>query len=359
MKVTKLGFAVVGAGNIGKVHALALSTIPEAHISVICDQQGASKEVAASYGTDWCSEYREAVTRPDVDVVCVCTPSGNHAEVLIAAAEAGKHVVVEKPIDVTLERAQQILDAVERAGVKLACIFPSRFKVGTHYVREALAKGRLGRLTLANAIVKWYRPDSYYEGSWRGTLALDGGGALINQSIHTIDLLQWLAGPVATVSGQTATLVHQIEGEDTASAVLTFANGALGVIQGATSCWPGEPARLELHGDRGAIILEEGRIVRWTLADAEPGEEARMLALEESLGSGSSDPMGISYEPHRRQLVDMIEAIATDRAPMVDGREALKALEIIQAIYQSSQHGRRVDLPLVVKPAAAATGARI
>lgn len=348
--MNELGFAIIGAGNIGKVHAVALSAIPGTRVAVICDAEASGKPVAEKYGAAWVADYRQAVARPDVDVVCICTPSGSHAEAAIAAAEAGKHVVVEKPIDVTLARGKAIVDAARRAGVKLAGIFPMRFKAGSLAAREALDRGRLGRLALANAIVKWHRPDAYYAGSWRGTLALDGGGALINQSIHSIDLLQWLAGPVAAISGQIATLAHRIEAEDTASAVVTFASGALGAIQGATSCWPGEPARVELHGDRGAIILQEGSIVRWTLADAEPGEEERMLALEGTFGSGSSDPMGITSEPHRRQLADMVAAIAEDRPPAVDGAEALKALEIVLAIYRSSQKGQPVRLPLEAQP---------
>lgn len=343
----EIRFAIIGAGNIGKVHAQAIHVIPGARVSVVCNRgEERGRALAETYGAVWVADYHEAVARDDVDVVCICTPSGTHAEIAEAAAQAGKHLAVEKPLDITLERAHRIIRAVEQAGVKMTCIFPTRFTLGVHMTKQAIEQGRLGRLTLADAYVKWYRSQAYYEGTWRGTWALDGGGALINQSIHSIDLLQWLAGPVDTVFGYTATLAHSIETEDTASAVLKFRNGALGVIQGATSCWPGDRARVELHGHRGTIVLEEGRITKWKLADATPDEEEHMLMLEESGGSGSADPMAIGYELHRRQLVDLVEAIREDRPPAIDGAEAYKALEIILAIYRSAQTGIAVQLPL-------------
>ncbi len=342
-----LRFAIVGAGNIGKLHARAVSASDDARVSVVCDRNAAAGQaLAEAHDADWVDDYRQAVERDDVDVVCVCTPSGAHAEVAEAAAQAGKHLVVEKPIDVTLERADRIIRAAQQAGVKMTCVFPNRFRQGPWAARKAIAEGRLGRLTLADAYVKWYRSQEYYAGTWRGTWALDGGGALINQSIHSIDLLQWLAGPVETVFGHTAILAHDIETEDTASAVLRFRNGAQGVIQGSTACWPGDRARVELHGDRGTIVLQEGCITAWKLADASPDEEAQMLALETAQGSGSADPMGITYELHRRQLAELIEAIRYGRPLAIEGAEGRKALEIILAIYQSVRSGQVVRLPL-------------
>jgi predicted dehydrogenase len=342
-----LSFAVIGAGNIGHVHVQAIAHVDDARVTVICDEvEPSGRALAQACGAEWTPSYEQAVTRPDVDVVSVCTPSGTHAEIAVAAARAGKHLLVEKPIDVTLPRVDQIIGAAREAGVKLACVFPYRFMLGVQQVRKALDEGKLGRMTMADAYVKWYRTQEYYDGSWRGTWALDGGGALMNQSIHSIDLVQWLAGPVETIFGRTATLSHEMETEDTASAVLKFQSGAMGVIQGATSCWPGDCARVELHGDRGTIVLEEGRIVTWKLADAAPGEEERMLALEDSLGSGSQDPKGFSYEMHRRQIVDLVHAIRGDRAPAVEGAEGRKAVEVIRAIYRSAEVGRVVQLPL-------------
>jgi UDP-N-acetyl-2-amino-2-deoxyglucuronate dehydrogenase len=349
IKVVKpLRFAIIGAGNIAKIHVEAMSQIPNASVSVICSRTASTGEaLAATCGATWVADYREAVTRDDVDAVAICTPSATHAEIGIAAAQAGKHLLVEKPIDVTLPQVDALISAAEANQVVLAGIFPLRFMAGVHAAREAVQAGRLGRLTLADVFVKWYRPQSYYGGGWRGTWALDGGGALMNQAIHNIDLLQWLAGPVTSVFGRTATLAHQMEAEDTATAVLTFASGALGVIQGATSTWPGDPARVELRGDQGTIVLEEGRIVVWKLADASPEEEEAMLNLEGGGGgSGAGDPMAIGSERHRRQILDFVEAVQTGRPPLIAGPEARKAVEIIRAIYQSANEGRMVTLPL-------------
>jgi len=342
-----LNFAVIGAGNIGKIQAEAIRHIPDARVTVVCNRgEAAGRALAEKYGAAWVADFQEAVTREDVDVVTICTPSGTHMEIAVAAAQAGKHLLVEKPIDITLARVDQILSAVEQAGVVLACVFPLRFAQGVHKAKAALDAGRLGRLALADVFVKWYRPQSYYDGSWRGTWQIDGGGALMNQSIHNIDLVQWLAGPVESVMARTATLAHTMQTEDTATAVLTFTNGALGVIQGATSCWPGDRARVELHGDRGTIVLEEGRIVVWKLADAAPGEEEAMLNLEQQQGSGAADPTAIGYEMHRRQIVDLLEAIRHGRPPAIQGAEARRSVEIIRAIYLAASQQRLVTFPI-------------
>ena len=343
-----VGFAVIGAGNIGKIHLDAISNVDNARAVVVCDRyEEGGRSAADAYGTEWVADYREAVVRDDVDVVAVCTPTGTHMEIAEAAAAAGKHLFVEKPLDVNLNRADRIIQVADDADVKLACIFPRRFSAGVRLAREAIQAGRLGRLTLADVSVKWYRPQSYYGGSdnWRGTWRLDGGGALMNQSIHYIDLLQWLVGPVDQVYAHTATLAHEMEAEDTAVALLKFAGGALGTVQGSTSCWPGEPARIAIHGDRGSIELEENQIVQWKLADAGPDEEAAMLNLEAASGSGAADPTAIGSEMHQRQVEDLIEAILTDRPPFIAGIEGRNAIEIIRAIYRSAETGRSISLP--------------
>ena len=346
--MSSLKFAIIGAGNIGRIHAEAIARIPGARLTVVCNRgSGAGMDLAKPHGAEWIPHYQDAVQHPEVDVVSICTPSGTHAEIAETAAAAGKHLLVEKPLDITLSRVDRILSAASHANVTLASVFPSRFMKGVHQAKQALDAGRLGRLTLADAHVKWFRPPSYYEVGWRGTWELDGGGALMNQSIHSIDLLQWLAGPVDCVFARTATLSHDIKTEDTAVALLEFAHGGLGVIQGATSCWPGTAARIELRGDQGTIVLEEGRIVTWQLADAEDEEEAVMLSLEADTGSGSQDPMGIGSENHRLQILDLIEAIHGERAPAVAGAEGRKAVEIVRAIYRSTITGMPVQLPLM------------
>ena len=339
-------FAIVGAGNIGGVTAQAIAAVPEARLTAICDHsEMAARRLAETCGAAWEINPERAVQREDVDVVCVCTPSGLHAEIAVAAAAAGKHLWVEKPLDINLPRIDRIIRSTEEHGVRLTCVFPYRFMLGSQKAAEAVQQGRLGRLVTAEAVVHWYRPQSYYDGSWHGTWKLDGGGALMNQAIHSIDLLQWLAGPVTTVFARTTTRAHQMETEDTAAAVLTFENGALGSIQGSTACFPGEKARVSLHGDQGTIGIEEGRIVSWKLSDARPEEEAEMLRLEQAQASGSQSATGLGYEMHRRQLAQFVEALRNDTVLAVSGAEARKSVEIIRAIYHSSRRGLPVNLP--------------
>ena len=340
-----LRFCIVGAGSIGGVHAQAIGAIPEAKVTVVCSRsEKSAATLAEKINAAWTTDCQAAVARNDVDVVCVCTPSGAHAEVAVAAAAAEKHLVVEKPLEVTLERVDRIIEAARRAGVKLTCIFPLRFMEGATLAKKAMDAGRLGRLVLADAYIKWHRTQEYYETSdWKGTWALDGGGALMNQGIHNIDLLNYLVGPVESVVARTATLAHRMETEDAAVALLIFASGALGAIEGSTASWPGDSGRVELHGDRGTIALEDGRIVTWKLADAAPDEEEQMLG-EASLGSGASSPTAIGYEMHRRQLADMVEAVLHDRPPAISGAEGRESVAIIRAIYDSSQQGKWVKL---------------
>ena len=347
MDSTLYGIALIGAGNIARTHAAAIAEIPTARVVALCDtSEPACRAFAQQVGPiEWTGDLDELLARRDVDVVNICTPSGTHAELGVRAARAGKHLIVEKPLDTTLHKADRLIAAAREHGVKLSGIFPYRFRQGIRAAKRAIDRGRLGRMVLADAYVKWYRAQEYYDG-WHGTWALDGGGALINQSIHNIDLLQWLAGPVRSVYAHTATLAHEMEAEDTASALLHFENGALGVIQGATSCWPGDPARAEIHGTRGTIVLEEGRIKVWRLMDASPEEEQEMTTLETQDGHAFDDPTAIGHTAHRMQIEDMLEAIAQDREPRVSGTEARKAIEIIRAIYLSAQRGEAVHLPL-------------
>ncbi|HET8524816.1 MAG TPA: Gfo/Idh/MocA family oxidoreductase, partial [Thermomicrobiales bacterium] len=288
------------------------------------------------------------VSRADVDAVCICTPSGAHEAVALAAAAAGKHLMIEKPLEIALDRIDRIIAAADAAGVKLGCVLPSRFMHGVEATKAALDGGRLGKLTLASASIPWFRSQEYYDGSaWRGTWELDGGGALMNQGIHTIDLLQWLVGPATSVYGQTTTLSHAIETEDTAAAILSLESGGIGTIRAGTGCYPGEPAKVELYGDRGTVVLEEGKVTVWKLADASSDEEARMSGQDATPGSGASDPMGITADRHRALLADLIAAIHEDREPAVSGAEARKSVELIRAIYASAKCGCPVSLPLV------------
>ena len=339
-------FAVIGAGNIGKTHVRAMQGVEQARVTVVCNRSGRDgKELANSVGADWVDDYHAVLQRDDVNALAICTPSGAHGEIAIAAARAGKHVLIEKPLEINLPRIDAVLEAAHANNITLSCIFQSRMRQGVRAARQALHDGRLGKLIFANAFVPWHRPPDYYANNWRGTLSLDGGGALMNQSIHSIDLLQWLAGDVASIFAHTATRVHDIEGEDTASALLTFANGAQGVIQGSTSLRFGRRARIELLGSAGNVILEEGRLILWNLQDASAEEEERMLNLEQVLGTGSQDPTAIDDVLHQEQIDDFVAAILQGRPPAIPGAEARKAVEIIRAIYRSAQDQQLVTMP--------------
>src|SRR6202158_3850854 len=320
-----LGFAIVGCGMIARFHARALAEVPRARlVALVSRHEANSRALALAVGPpcDIYSDVKSLVDRRDVDVVIVTTPSGAHMEPAVVAAEAGKHIVVEKPLEVTLERCDRIIDACDRHKVKLCTIFPSRFGDANQALKMAVDAGRFGRLTLGETTCKWWRPQSYYdEGGWKGSKALDGGGALMNQAIHNVDLLSWMMGPVTHIAGFTATLAHKrIEVEDTAVACLRFKNGALGVIQATTSVHPGLPKTIAVHGDKGTAVIEQDDVLRWELTpETEEDQRVRQrFAHKVGASGGSSNPAAISHVGHARQLTDFVEAIQTGRAPLVD-----------------------------------------
>src|SRR5713101_6697649 len=346
-----LGFAIVGCGMIARFHARALAEVPGARLVALVSRNLANaKALAESLGIpcDLDTSLAPVLARPDVQVVIVTTPSGAHLEPAVAAAEAGKHVVVEKPLEITLERCDRIIGACERQRVKLCTIFPSRFADANRTLKAAVDAGRFGRLTLGETTCKWWRPQSYYdEGGWKGTKALDGGGALMNQAIHNVDLLSWMMGPVSQVAGFTGTLAHQrIEVEDTAVACLHFSNGALGVIQAATSVYPGLPKTIGIHGDRGSVVIEQDDVLRWKFNPETADDKLvrERFAQKTGASGGSSNPAAISHVGHARQSANFVRAIETGNEPMVDGHEGRKAVEIILAIYRSAATGRVVQL---------------
>ena len=344
------GFGIVGCGMIAEFHTRAIAEIPNARVAAACDTQpGRVDKIVQLAGGD-CKGYADIdalLADPNVDVVCVCTPSGAHQDPAVQAARAGKHVVVEKPLEITLPRCDAILQACEESGVRLCAIFPSRFSPANVALKEAIDAGRFGRLTLGDTYVKWWRSQDYYDsGGWRGTWNLDGGGALMNQAIHNVDLLQWLMGPVASVQAMTATLAHErIEVEDTAVAIVKFRNGALGVIEAATSAHPGLLKRTEIHGDAGSARIDQDDITLWDFRDKLPGDESR-LTNQGTVSGGAGDPRAISHAGHREQFVDLLQAIDSGGAPRVDGRDGRKAVEIIRSIYRSARTGQAVHLPL-------------
>jgi predicted dehydrogenase len=350
-----VGFGIVGAGMISRFHAKALAEVRGARLVACCDNApGRAAALAAEVGCRGYNSLEAMLADKEVDAVTIGTPSGAHMDPAVAAARAGKHVIVEKPLEITLKKCDKIIEACDKAGVKLASIFPSRFHDSSKLMKQAVDAGRFGRLTLGDAYVKWYRTQQYYDsGAWRGTWALDGGGALMNQAVHTVDLLAWFMGPVVEVQAYTATLAHErIEVEDVATATLQFENGALGVIEATTAAFPGYLKRIELHGSAGSAVLEEEDIKHWDFAKKERSDAAvmRQMAARKSTGGGAADPAAIGHHGHTMQFQDFVDAIRKDRTPAVDGHEGRRSVEIILAIYKSAQTGKKVSLPLKSDP---------
>jgi predicted dehydrogenase len=345
------GFVIVGCGMIARFHARALADVPGAKLVALVSRRGANARKMADELGLRCEVYDDpgpALARSDVDVVIVTTPSGAHLEPAVAAADAGKHVVVEKPLEISLERCDRIIEACDRHRVQLCTIFPSRFADANVALKRAVAANRFGRVTLGETTCKWWRPQSYYdEGGWKGTRALDGGGALMNQAIHNVDLLLWMMGPARQVCGFTATLAHaRIEVEDTAVACLRFASGALGVIEATTSAHPGSPKTIAVHGDCGTAVIEQEDVLRWDFTPETDEDRAIKQRFSQKAGAsgGTNNPAAIAHVYHARQLGDFVQALETGRRPLVDGREGRRAVEVILAMYQSAATGRVVEL---------------
>jgi predicted dehydrogenase len=345
------GVAIVGCGMIARFHVRALAEVPGVRLVALVSRNLANAKKLADdlqLTCDLSTELAPVLARRDVNIIVICTPSGAHLEPAVAAANAGKHVVVEKPLEITLQRCDAIIDACRRNGVQLCTIFPSRFADANMALKQAVDAGKFGRLTLGETTCKWWRPQSYYdEGGWKGTRALDGGGALMNQAIHNVDLLLWMMGPATHVTGFTATLAHErIEVEDTAVACLRFANGALGIIEATTSVHPGLPKTVAIHGDRGTAIIEQEDVLRWDFTPEYEEDRAVRQRFAQKVGAsgGSSNPAAISHVYHARQLTDFVQALQSGRQPLVDGREGRRAVEVILGIYQSALTGRTVSI---------------
>ncbi len=343
-----LRFALVGTGNIATFHARALSMIEGAELVAVHSRRADSgQKFASENGVEYVADYAALLAQGDIDAIAITTPSGTHAQLGTAAARAGKHVLCEKPLDITPQRIDELVAACAQNGVQLGAIFQSRFGPGAQAMKRAVDGGRFGQLAQCAAYVPWYRSAQYYAAAgWRGTWELDGGGALMNQSIHAVDLLLWLAGEVAEVSARCGTALHGgIEVEDNAVAWLSFQNGAFGTIQGSTACYPGESKRVELKGTTGSATLVDDRPTFWQFETEKPEDEAvRALAQSAQIGGGASDPNAISVEGHRAQYEDFVSAIRENRAPAIPGSDGRRAVELICAIYQSSRENRVVRL---------------
>lgn len=356
-KERRMRFGMVGCGVISAIHAEAISLMPGAKLAAVCDTNAeAAKSLADKYNVEErYDDYGRMLKEASIDMVNVCTPSGLHAEHVIAAACHKKHVIVEKPMAINLNEADEMIKVCKEMRVKLSCIFMERFHETSQRIRKGIEEGRFGRLFLGNALVRWYRTQAYYNDKegWRGTWAMDGGGALINQSIHTIDLLRWFMGPVKRVCAFTATATHNIKTEDVAVAGVEFRSGALGTIIGSTSCYypssekatvmyPSLPAQIEIFGENGTAIVEGHQIREWLFKEEK--EEKKVI-------DSATDVKGIYLEPelfylHQAQIADTIKAVEEDREPAVNGKEGRKALELIRGIYFSAKTGGAIEFPV-------------
>lgn len=358
----RLRFGIVGCGSIGPTHAGAIAQIGDAELIAVADvvpERVAT--MARKFGVT--RVYRnddELIADPDIDVVCLCTPSGMHADGAVKALRAGKHVIVEKPMDVSLEAADRMIQAERETGKKLTIVSQHRFDLATRVVKDAITSGKLGKIILAEGSVKWWRTQAYYDsGDWRGTWKWDGGGALMNQGVHTVDVLQYLAGDVKRVFALTRTGAHErIEVEDIAVFTLEFANGAVGTFMATTAAYDGFTARIDLFGTEGTAIIDGDRLKQMTLKTGESyvSEHAAAHAVSVAKGGTASvkdeaahrqenaEVGAVWGDAHRAQFEDFIAAIREDRKPLIDGAEGRKPISVILAVYESARTGKPVDV---------------
>jgi predicted dehydrogenase len=343
--VAQLGFGIVGAGGIAGTHAKAISMVPGARLVGVADRVP-EEAIRFARGRPGCEPelgLDALLARDDIEVISVCTPSGLHAAVGKKAAEAGKHLVIEKPIDVTLKAADELISAAATAGVQLTVISQHRFDPGVIELQDLIRTGLLGRLLLGHASTKWFRTQGYYASTpWRGTWELDGG-SLMNQGIHYVDLLLASLGPVADVTAISATQAHDIEVEDTALALLRFRDGALGTLVSSTCVYPGLAQRLEVTGNTGTVVIEDGEIVSRGLSADLDAPDSPADRSQSPLAEGAAAP-AIGAAAHAAQLADFVSAIGDDRPPVVTAQDGRDALEVVLAVYESSRQGRTITL---------------
>lgn len=336
-------FAIIGCGVIAPCHADSIVNMEGTELYAVCDIiHDKADAFAQRYGVKKVYyDYREMLKNPEIDIVCICTPSGLHGEMSIAAAESGKHIVCEKPMEITNEKNEAIIEAVRRCNVKMQCIFQRRTMSAAIAAKKAIEEGKLGRILMASAYLKYYRDQAYYNSAgWRGTWELDGGGALMNQGVHGIDLLIWMVGQkVEKLFARADHLARNIEVEDTAVALMQFSGGGYGVIEGATIAYPGLDTKFEIHGEYGTIIFSDAGIERWEFIN----EKVPMPESSVKLG-GAGNAAAISSVGHYILLKDLIDSIKEDREPMIPPEEGRTAVSIIRAIYKSAQEKREVEL---------------
>ena len=340
----KIGWGIIGCGNISGTHRNALEASEAAELVACCDIiEDKGKAFAEEANCKYYQRVEDILADDDIQAVSLCVPSGMHSEMAIMAAQAGKHILSEKPLDITLKKIDDMIAAAAAANVKLAGVFQRRTYESTRKIREAVKSGKLGKLVIGDCYQKYFRSHEYYaSGDWRATWDLDGGGALMNQGVHGIDLIMHIMGPVKRVSAICRTLVRNIPVEDTAVAIVEYENGAVGVIEGTTSVTPGEGCKVEISGDNGTVGLMNDTITTWKI----DGEEEEGEGDAEAEGT-ASDPLALAATGHVAHVNDLCDAIVNDHEPAIPGSEARRAVELIKAIYKSSREGGApIDLPL-------------
>lgn len=338
-----LNWAIIGCGVISQLHLEALRVVDGATLYAVCDiVEEKAQRRAKEYGAKKIYlDYIELLNDPEVDVVSICTPSGIHGEMCIEAAKHGKHILCEKPMEITTEKIDNLIENVRKYDIKMGCVFQRRCDNKFRVIKEAIDSGRFGKVLLADAYLKYYRSQKYYDGAgWRATWALDGGGSLMNQGVHGIDLLTWIVGDVESVFGRCKTMARNIEVEDTAIASLQFKNGAIGNIEGTTTVYPAQDTRLEIHCEKGSIIVSDAGILQWEIND---GSE-EMPVIEEPVFAAKDDPTKLPLTSHVVPMQDMIHAVLNNTEPAVPPEEGRKAVDLILAIYKSSEEKREIVL---------------
>lgn len=339
----KVGFGIIGAGMIAELHARTIKQLKNTELIGFYDTNfAAAQKRANQFGCKAYETFEAFLSDPTIEAVTIATPSGMHGYVAIPAAQAGKHILCEKPLEITLEKVDAVIHACDENHVLLSPVFQSRFTHPVQLVREAMQSGRFGRMVLASAQMRWFREAAYYSGSsWRGTWKMDGGGALMNQAIHMIDLLLYINGAPEEVFAFSGTLTHSIEVEDNLCATVKYRNGSFGTIEVSTSCAPGFPRRLEFSGSEGTVAFEEDKITRWEFAKPQPQDKEILQALSGNAdAAGGSSPMNISNQGHASQISNLADAILTGKHLFLDGREGRRAIELITGIYESARTGK-------------------
>jgi predicted dehydrogenase len=336
-----MNVGLVGTGAIAHKHAESYREINYRLVAVSDIFADKGREFARKHGTEFVGAVSDLCARADIDYIDVCTFPDSHLEIVRACVAAGKPVLVQKPIALTLADAQAMIDLTGRAGLRFGVVSQHRFDDASRFLKKAITDGRLGKILEADGYVKWHRPQSYYDKPGKGTWAVEGGGALINQGIHTVDLLQYFAGPVREIfANWQLGAAHNIEAEDIVNALVRYESGATGVIQAATAVHPGYPERIEIHGTKGSATITGDHLTAWDV-EGDAGGDA---PISTSIDSGAADPMAISLEPIKRQFLDFGTAVKNKTKPLVDGEEGYRALQIVLGVYDSARSGKVVNL---------------